>query len=223
MAELSSFDIIGPSMIGPSSSHTAGACRIGNVAYKIAEKSIKSVKFYLHGSFAKTYRGHGTDKALLAGVLGFEADDERIKSVLSLYEEKNIMYEFLEVDLGDVHSNTVKIVITKEDDNVVEVIGSSIGGGNILITRINGLDLEFSGEYYTLIVPHTDKSGIITKVTYILSKYDINIAFMKVYRRSKGKEAFMILELDGRICKDIIKKIEDIEEVNNVYSIDIGL
>ena len=218
--DYSIFDIIGPNMIGPSSSHTAGACKLGRVAYKLAKGDIKRVVFYLHGSFAKTYRGHGTDKALLGGILGFEADDERIIDSYKIAEEKGIEYSFEETDLGDFHPNTVKIQVLGEEHNL-QVVGSSIGGGNIKITEIDGVELEFTGEFPTLIISHSDSPGVIARVTAVLSEQNINVAFMRVYRNNKGKDAFMVIETDNMIEPEIIKHIKDIDKISNAYLVDI--
>lgn len=223
MKEYSIFDVVGPNMIGPSSSHTAGACRIGKAAYKIAGENIKKATFLLHGSFGKTYRGHGTDKALVAGILGFDPDDERIKHSFELAKEKEIEYIFKEEDLGDVHPNTVEILIETNSGGKVQLVGSSIGGGNIKITQVNGLELEFTGEYPTLVISHIDKPGVIAKVTAALEKYNINIAFMRVYRHSKGQNAFMIIEADDDISMEIVKYIKDtIQEVPEAYLVNIN-
>ncbi|MDR5658049.1 L-serine ammonia-lyase, iron-sulfur-dependent subunit beta [Serpentinicella sp. ANB-PHB4] len=221
MKEYSIFDIIGPSMVGPSSSHTAGACKLGKVASKIAEKNIKEVKFLLHGSFAKTYIGHGTDKALLAGVLGFDTDDERIKQAFEIAKIKGVKYCYKEADLGDVHENTVKIIIKKANDETVDLLGSSIGGGSIVVTQINGLELEFTGEYTTLIISHQDRPGVISKVSTILSDFHVNIAFMRVYRYGKRKNAFMIIETDDGIEASIMKNIKDVEGISKAYLVTI--
>ncbi len=223
MKEFSIFDVVGPNMIGPSSSHTAGACRIGKAAYKMAAGDIKKVVFLLHGSFAKTYRGHGTDKALVGGVLGFDPDDERIKDSFDLAKKQGIEFTFQEEDLGDVHSNTVKIIVEKGNGDKIDLIGSSIGGGNIIVTEINGLTIEFTGEYDTLIISHVDKPGVIAKVTAVLALYDINIAFMRVYRHSKGQNAFMVIETDDKISPDIVTYIKKtIPEVPQAYLVNIN-
>lgn len=219
MKNYSAFDILGPIMIGPSSSHTAGAVRIGYAARKIAGGNIKSVKFLLHGSFAKTYKGHGTDKALIGGVLGMMPDDERIRDSFEHAKASGIDVCFEEVEFENTHPNTVKIIIALDDGSVKEVVGSSIGGGNILITEINGLSLEFTGEYPTLIVRHIDTPGVIAKVCASLSLYDINIAYMKVFRNKKGDDAFMIVETDMEIEEEVIKYISKIKEVIKVYLI----
>lgn len=217
MKDFSLFDIIGPSMIGPSSSHTAGATRLGKVAYRIACKEIQSVEFLLHGSFAKTYKGHGTDKALLGGILGFNPDDERIRDSFRLAKENNITFSFKEADLGEVHPNTVKIIVTKPNNEKVELLGSSTGGGNIIVCQINGLDLEFTGVYTTLIISHKDKPGVVAKVTTILAENNINIAYMRVYRYGRGENAFMIIETDDSIEKVVMNYINEVNGISKTY------
>ncbi|WP_427338879.1 L-serine ammonia-lyase, iron-sulfur-dependent subunit beta [Caloranaerobacter sp. DY30410] len=219
MKNYSTFDILGPIMIGPSSSHTAGAARLGKVAMEIAGNDFEAVTFYLHGSFAKTYKGHGTDRALVAGVLGMEPYDERLKNSLNIAKEKGIKIRFVETDLGYEHPNTVKIVFYMKDGRKIDVTGSSIGGGSIIITNINGYNVEFSGMYPTLVIKHIDKKGIISKVTTVLAKHDINIATMKVNRKTKGKEASMIIETDHEINPIVIEELQNIKEITNVKAI----
>lgn len=221
MSELSVFDVLGPKMIGPSSSHTAGACRIGKVANKMTKGKIVSAKFFLHGSFSKTYRGHGTDRALVGGLLGFDPDDQRIVYSFDLAREQGVSYEFIETDLGDVHTNSVMIRVENHEGESVYVTGASIGGGNVVITEINGLKIRFTGEYFTLVVPHFDRPGIIAKVTARLASNTVNIAFMRVYRHEKGQEAFMIIESDEIIDQDSIDEIKWIDGVTDAYSINI--
>ncbi|WP_069649715.1 L-serine ammonia-lyase, iron-sulfur-dependent subunit beta [Caloranaerobacter ferrireducens] len=219
MKNYSTFDILGPIMIGPSSSHTAGAARLGKVAMEIAGNDFETVTFYLHGSFAKTYKGHGTDRALVAGILGMEPYDERLRNSLNIAKEKGIKIRFVETDLGYEHPNTVKIVFYMKDGGKVDVTGSSIGGGSIVITNINGYNVEFSGMYPTLVIKHIDKKGIISKVTTVLAKHDINIATMKVNRKTKGKEASMIIETDHKINSIVIEELQNIKEIINVKAI----
>ncbi|WP_026475722.1 L-serine ammonia-lyase, iron-sulfur-dependent subunit beta [Alkaliphilus transvaalensis] len=222
MKDFSIFEIVGPNMIGPSSSHTAGACKLGFVAHKLAKGDVEAVTFLLHGSFAKTYKGHGTDKALLGGILGFEADDERIRDSFELADAKGLKYQFIEADLGDnLHPNTVRINITKSNQEEMTVLGASIGGGNIKITEIDGVKLMFTGEYSTLIIPHDDKPGIVGRVTSILGEHEINIAFMKVYRHHKGKNAFMIIETDSELNREMVEDIKGIDYVTNVFIVSI--
>jgi L-serine dehydratase len=216
MKNYSVFDILGPVMIGPSSSHTAGAARLGKVARGIAGEDFTGVTFYLHGSFAKTYRGHGTDRALAAGILGMETDDERLRDSLRIANELNINIEFIEADLGDMHPNTVKMVFHKNDGNTMEITGSSIGGGNIIITEINGDAVEFTGANPTVIVKQADVSGVISSVTAIIAGYGLNIASMHVTRKVKGKNALTIIEVDGQVTDDIIKKISGIDNILSV-------
>ncbi|SHJ69677.1 L-serine ammonia-lyase, iron-sulfur-dependent subunit beta [Paramaledivibacter caminithermalis] len=220
MKNYSAFEIIGPKMIGPSSSHTAGAARLGRIAGKIANYDIKKVKFILHGSFSKTYKGHGTDRALMAGILGMRESDEELKNSLKIAEEKGIDFEFIEDDLGEVHPNTVKFHIEKSNGEEIQLIGSSIGGGNIKIIEINGLRLEFTGQYPTIITRHLDYPGIIAKITKILAYYKINIAFMSVYRQDKGQDAFMVIETDNKLEPKLIEYMKNsIEDIKNIYLI----
>lgn len=220
MKNYSAFEIIGPKMIGPSSSHTAGAARLGKIAGKLVNYDVKKVKFILHGSFAKTYRGHGTDRALMAGILGMKESDEELKDSLRIAKEKSIDYEFIEDDLGEVHPNTVKFMIEKSDGSQIELMGSSIGGGNIKVIELNGLRLEFTGQYPTLITRHLDHPGIISKITKILAYYKINIAFMSVYRQDKGQDAFMVIESDNKLEPKLVEYIKkSIEEIKNIYLI----
>ncbi|MBE6051030.1 MAG: L-serine ammonia-lyase, iron-sulfur-dependent, subunit beta [Clostridium sp.] len=213
------FDILGPIMVGPSSSHTAGAARLGKVARSIASGDFKSVKFLLHGSFAKTYKGHGTDRALVAGILGMEPSDVRLRDSLNIAKEMGLQIVFEEADLGDVHPNTVKFLIDNKEGEHFEVMGSSIGGGSIIITEVNGNKMEFTGDYPTLIISHQDIPGIVSKVSAILYFEGINIAFMKVFRSQKGKDATMVFEVDCKIDKNIIKEIENINHINRVINI----
>ena len=213
------FDILGPIMIGPSSSHTAGAARLGKIARSIAGEDIAEVTFMLHGSFAKTYRGHGTDRALVAGILGMEPSDERLRNSLDIAKEKNIKFLFKEADLGDVHPNTVKFIMRTVNDNYCEVMGSSVGGGSIQIIEVNDNEVDFTGIYETLIVTHKDVPGVINSVTSILYSENINVAFMRVFRNHKGQEATMIFEMDNRVNDEIIENIKNLELVYNVISI----
>ncbi len=215
------FDVLGPVMIGPSSSHTAGAEKLGRAARSIAEENIKSVVFYLHGSFAKTYRGHGTDRALVAGILGMEPDDERIKDSFKIAENAGIDVRFVESDLGDVHPNTVRIEITTTDGTLVNVTGSSIGGGNIVVTNINGDTVEFSGEYPVILVKHFDKRGMISKITFALALGNINIATLKVGRTMKGDIATTVIETDNKVSKDVVKELQALDGVLNVKAINL--
>ncbi|QAA34628.1 L-serine ammonia-lyase, iron-sulfur-dependent subunit beta [Clostridium manihotivorum] len=219
MKKYGAFDIIGPIMIGPSSSHTAGAARLGKVAAAIAGDSIKEVTFLLHGSFSKTYKGHGTDRALVAGILGMEPSDVRLRESIEIAKEKGIKIEFKEKYLGDVHPNTVKFVIKDNQDNISEITGSSIGGGSIVITEVNGQEVNFTGEYPTVIISHRDVPGAVSKVSAILYNNNVNIAFMSVFRTKKGKTATMIFEVDSLLNEVVINEIKKVEAVDRVIKI----
>ena len=210
------FDVIGPIMVGPSSSHTAGANRIGNMARSIFGKDVKKAEFYLHGSFYKTRKGHGTDRALLAGVMGIAHDNVRIRDAFSTADKKGIEYAFYKSDLGEVHPNSVKIVMYDSEGVHQEIIGSSVGGGKIIITKINSTDVEIDGEYSSLITKHIDKPGVIAKITRALADYKINIAFMKVFRDSKGDVARLVIQVDEDISKEILDAIEAYDEVMEI-------
>lgn len=219
MKDYGVFDVIGPVMIGPSSSHTAGAARLGKVARAIAGGDIKSVEFFLHGSFAKTYKGHGTDRALVAGILGMEPSDERLRDSIKIAEDRGMKIEFKPADFGNAHPNTVKFIMENEDGERCEVMGSSIGGGNIQITEVNGQQVTFTGAYPTLIVSHRDVPGVVSKVTALLYEMKINIAFMNVFRSQKGKSATMVFQCDNKIHDNLTQAIKDIKEVENIISI----
>lgn len=220
MSNISVFDIMGPVMIGPSSSHTAGAERLGKAARTIGGSEIKAADFYLHGSFAKTYKGHGTDRALVAGILGMETDDENIKESFQLAEAQGIKIQFHEVDLGEVHPNTVRIALTKTDGTQVTVTGSSIGGGNIMITNIDGDDVEFTGKFPVVIIRHRDKPGMLSKISLIIALYGINIATLKVGRQTKGQTATTVIESDNVIPDEAVEEIQRIDSVSSVRSLD---
>jgi len=213
------FDIIGPVMIGPSSSHTAGAVRLGLIARKILGEEVVAAKINLHGSFARTYKGHGTDRALLAGIMGFSAADERIKAALQIAKESGLTYQFCPVNLGEAHPNTAVLYLTGASGRSTRVIGASVGGGNVLISNIDGYDVELTGQYPALITIHRDCPGIITKVTSVLARHEVNIAFMRVSRRSRGAEALMILETDDVLTDEVIEECKQVRDVQDAFSI----
>lgn len=214
------FEIIGPIMIGPSSSHTAGAVRIGRIAREILGKKPIRAMILFHGSFAETYRGHGSDKAVVGGILGFSTDDLRIRNALEIAEKEGLKIEFKTVDLGEeYHPNTIKIILENSNGLKIWIIGSSIGGGNIIVTEVNGFEADISGDYHALITIHDDKPGMIAKITSILAKNEINIARMKVSRIRKGALAFSSLEVDQEIPREVVKEIEKIIGVNLVRAL----
>lgn len=204
MENYSVFDIIGPRMTGPSSSHTAGAVRLGYIARRIIGADIAEAVFTLYGSFAETGRGHGTDKALIAGIMGCMPDDPRISSAYKLAREAGVRVEIVLSDEPADHPNTVRI--DAEDVNGVrtQVVGRSVGGGNILITEINGLEVEVTGDYPTLIIQHHDVPGVISDVSRVLAQLNVNIAYMKVFRHGRGDtDAYMCIETDNPLTEDM--------------------
>lgn len=219
MANIGIFDVLGPIMIGPSSSHTAAAARLGKIARTIVNKPIKDVTFLLHGSFKETYKGHGTDRALVAGILGMMPDDERLRDALLIAEKEGLEVHFLPADLGQVHPNTVKILMTDCDDINWEVLGSSIGGGLVEIYEINGNKVKITGEYPTIITCHDDIPGTVSKVSTLFYDNDINIAHMTLVRSQKGKDATMTFEVDNNVSEELIAAIKAVEGVNRVILI----
>lgn len=219
MANIGIFDVLGPIMIGPSSSHTAGAARLGKIARTIVNKPIKDVTFLLHGSFKETYKGHGTDRALVADILGMMPDDERLRDALLIAEKEGLEVHFLPADLGQVHPNTVKILMTDCDDINWEVLGSSIGGGLVEIYEINGNKVKITGEYPTIITCHDDIPGTVSKVSTLFYDNDINIAHMTLVRSQKGKDATMTFEVDNNVSEELIAAIKAVEGVNRVILI----
>lgn len=212
------FDIIGPIMIGPSSSHTAGAARIGRVARSLFEREPKWANIHLYGSFAKTHKGHGTDEAIVGGILDFETDDENIICSLEIAKERGIEIQFIEEEMEAEHPNTAKIIMGDELGQI-EVTGISIGGGNIEIVGLNGYELHISGEHSAIIVLHHDRFGVIANVTNLLSKNRINIGLMEVARKEKGKVSLMTIEVDHNISDELMKELSNIENVVNVTRI----
>lgn len=212
------FDIIGPVMIGPSSSHTAGAARIGLVARQIFQKEPTWVSFHLYGSFAKTYLGHGTDVALIGGVLGFDTFDKRITESKEIAMKKGISFSFHEEEAQMDHPNTVLIRLGDEEQQI-EVLGTSIGGGKIVINELNGFALRLSGNHSAMLVTHNDRFGTIAAVCSVLAKYQINIGHMEVSRKDVGQEALMVIEVDQNITDEVVKEVEAQKHVIKVIKI----
>lgn len=213
------FDIIGPIMIGPSSSHTAGAVRLGRVAWKILGDRAVKAEIQLSGSFAQTYRGHGTDKALVAGIMGMHSDDERIRCSLQLAEEAGLSVSFQEVQLPGTHPNTARIALTGERGGQAVVQGASVGGGNILVTEINGLAVSFTGQYNTILVLHRDKPGAIAAVTQFMAESGVNIGNFRLARPQKGGEAMMTIEVDGDVTDNLMDRLRALEPVQQAVLI----
>ena len=216
MAKSNVFDLLGPIMVGPSSSHTAGAVRLGAMATRILGEEPIQGTLLLHGSFAKTGKGHGTDLALVAGLLGMAPDDERIPRSAMIAQECGLNLSFQTADLGDVHPNTVKFDLLGKKGGHVVVVGSSIGGGSIVIREINDFHVEIRGDYPTLVILHQDLPGVVAQVTLLLATAQINIARMLVSREKRGAQALMVLETDQMIddtVLDLMKKLPRIYQV----------
>ena len=212
------FDIIGPVMIGPSSSHTAGAVRLGRVVNKLIDnRPLRKVEITLSGSFAQTYKGHGTDRALLAGIMGYHSYSPEIRDALAIARERGIAYEFIKEDIKDAHPNTARIHYFLKDGGEGEMQGASVGGGNILVNQIDGMKVEFNGENTTILVMHRDKPGVIAAVTQLMHwEYaDLNICSFHLSRQRKGGDAIMTIEIDGQPPEMLISAIRSIENVTN--------
>ena len=218
---ISVFDVIGPVMIGPSSSHTAGAARLSKVARNIVAKPFSHVSFGLHGSFAKTYKGHGTDCALVAGILGFDEDDERLADAFSIAKERGITFEFYEIDIEGMHENTVMMTFFLDDNSKCVVTGSSIGGAQIIIRKINYFEVEFTAQSSTLIIQQLDRKGVISEVSKKLAQHNINIGIMKLSRTAKGEKALWIIETDDNISNDLVNEIQNINNILSVKAINV--
>ncbi len=199
------FDILGPIMVGPSSSHTAGAVRIGFVSRQLLAEPVKDAAIYLHGSFLKTAQGHGTDRAIVAGLLGMDPDDIRIPDSFLYAEKVGMHFAFHPIILKEVHPNTCQLVLTGRSGQKLTIIASSLGGGIIKICKIDGLDANFGGDYPTLVIHNDDKPGHVTEVSMMLAKNEINIATMQLYRDIRGGRAVMIIECDQEVPSAGIK------------------
>ncbi|MBZ5749833.1 MULTISPECIES: L-serine ammonia-lyase, iron-sulfur-dependent subunit beta [Metabacillus] len=213
------FDIIGPVMIGPSSSHTAGAARIGRVARTLFDREPKWASISLYGSFAQTYRGHGTDVAIVGGLLDFDTFDERIKTSLEIAKKNGMKLTFIEEDAVVEHPNTARLIIG-DDYGQLELVGISIGGGKIEITELNGFELKLSGNHPAILVVHNDRFGAIAAVANIFAKYAINIGQMNVARKDVGQMALMTIETDQNISKEVIEELKTLPNILQVTKID---
>ncbi|TWE08867.1 L-serine ammonia-lyase [Neobacillus bataviensis] len=212
------FDIIGPVMIGPSSSHTAGAARIGRVARSLFGREPKWANISLYGSFAKTYKGHGTDVAIVGGLLDFDTDDTRIIHAIDLAKQKGMKLRFIEEDAVTDHPNTARIIIGDQNGEL-ELVGISIGGGKIEIIELNGFELKLSGNHPAILVVHNDRFGAIASVAQILAKYELNIGHMEVARKDVGKMALMTIEVDQNIDNKILTELEQLPNILKVTKI----
>lgn len=195
---VSLLDIIGPVMVGPSSSHTAGACRLGLLARGLVGGTPDRARIELHGSFARTGEGHGTDKAVVGGLMGFRPDDERLRTALDIAEREGLDYRFEKTTLGEegeVHPNTVRFTLERGDRKSV-MTGSSLGAGRVVVSEIDGYPVEVTGSYHTILLVAEDMKGSIAAIATVLSAFSLNIATLRVSRRQRGGDAFMVWEID---------------------------
>ena len=211
------FDIVGPVMVGPSSSHTAGAVRIGRIGWRLLNEPVAKAEIYLHGSFLATGKGHGTDRALVAGLLGLTADDGRIPDSFALAKERGMEYSFAGIELRDAHPNSVLMKLTGAKGRRLEVIAASLGGGRIRVCEIDGLEANFCGDYPTLIVRNQDQPGHVAEVTSMLSHKSVNIATMQLYRDKRGGSAVLVVECDKEVPKEGIRWLEKLEEMSDQF------
>ncbi|HWT75397.1 MAG TPA: L-serine ammonia-lyase, iron-sulfur-dependent subunit beta [Mobilitalea sp.] len=210
------FDIMGPIMVGPSSSHTAGAVKIGFTARRLFNEEITFADLYLHGSFLATGKGHGTDKALIAGLLGMKPDDERIPDSFAYAEKQGLAYLISGIELRNAHPNSVLMKLQGKQGGNLELVASSIGGGQIMINKIDGTDADICACYPTLIVQNIDQPGHVSQVTSILGKNSVNIATMRINRDKRGGHAVMIIECDQEVpagALDLLRKAEGVTKV----------
>lgn len=202
------FDIIGPVMIGPSSSHTAGAARIGRLAREILADEVTAADVTLYGSFAETGRGHGTDKALAAGILGYPPSSDKIRNAFDVARKQGVPlhFSFSDEDMG--HPNVARVKLLGKHGTHADVVGRSLGGGRVLITEIDGYPVEVTGEEYTLMTHHRDVPGVVAEVCRVLAAHRVNISNMRVFRKSRGDDAVMLIHTDGKISEDVQREIE---------------
>ena len=216
------FDVIGPIMVGPSSSHTSGAATIAWMTRQIFTGKPVSADITFYRSFADTFRGHGTDRAVVGGLLGFRSDDERIRNAFELAKEAGLAVNIkADRDAETPHPNTVDILLVGDDGHTLFVRGESLGGGRVRITRLNNIDVEFTGEYSTLIVDHLDKTGTLAFITSVLAKHKINIAFMKLFREDRGQKAVTVIESDDYIPNELMEELLVFPTIKHVELIEL--
>jgi L-serine dehydratase len=221
MSSDSLFDIMGPVMIGPSSSHTAGAVRLGLLARCIAGQTILKADFHLYNSFAKTYQGHGTDRGLIAGLLGHSVDSDAIRDAFTLAKDAKLDVQFIpHPDTPSLPPNTVHFVLTLGNSERLSIMGHSVGGGKVYVSKVNDYHLVLKGDYPTLVMFYKDKPGMIWQVTKHIAEADINIASLVCSRQDKGQEAFMAICLDSLLPQERVDAIQAIPEVYYVRNVD---
>lgn len=201
------FDILGPVMVGPSSSHTAGAVRIGLAAKKLLGSVPAKADITLSGSFAATGVGHGTDRALIAGLLGMDTDDIRIPDSFSLAKDQGLDFTFNNENIREAHPNTALLFISDTSGRNLEIQASSLGGGRIMINKLDGIEVNVTGERPALIVHNIDQPGHVAAVTTMLCRQEINIATMNLYRDKRGGYAVMVIEMDQNITENLLEEL----------------
>ncbi len=218
---VSLLDIIGPVMVGPSSSHTAGACRLGLIARNLVGGTPQRARIELHGSFARTGEGHGTDKAIAGGLMGFKPDDERIRQALEIADREGLAYAFEKTKLGedDIHPNSVRITVERGDRKAV-MFGSSLGAGRILVSEIDGFPVEVHGNYHTIVLVAEDVKGSVARIATILADDGVNIATLRLTRKERGGDAFMVIELDEAPEEKVRDDIRSLPWVRWAYRLD---
>lgn len=210
------FDILGPVMVGPSSSHTAGAARIGLMARTLLGGEPVKAAIHLHGSFAETGTGHGTDKALVGGLLGMKPDDLRIPYAFTEADKAGMAFTIDKVDLRDAHPNTAVIEVTNQEGKTLRIQASSLGGGRIEVNKLDGVDVSFSGAFNTLVVRNQDAYGVVASVTNILSQVHINVANMSVNRSKRGGEMLMVIETDQHLKPSLVEFLKELPGILSV-------
>ena len=219
---VSLLDIIGPVMVGPSSSHTAGACRLGLLARCLVGGTPERARIELHGSFARTGEGHGTDKAIVGGLMGFRPDDERIRTALEISEREGLDYRFEKTKLGEeseVHPNTARITVERGGRSAT-MVGSSLGAGRVLVTEIDGYPVEVTGNLHTIVLVAEDIRGSVARIAGLLADHALNIATLKLTRKERGGDAFMVIEIDEEPGLDVRDKIRDLSWVRWAFRLD---
>ncbi len=217
---VSLLDIIGPVMVGPSSSHTAGACRLGLLARCLVGGTPDKARLELHGSFARTGEGHGTDKALAAGLMGFRPDDERIRTALEIAEREGLQYRFEKTTLGEeLHPNTVRLTVERGQHSHV-MVGSSLGAGRVFVTEIDGYPVEVHGNSHTIVLLAEDVKGSIARIAAILADGNCNIATLRLTRKERGGDAFMVIEVDEEPGENVRNDIRKLSWVRWTHRLD---
>ena len=217
---VSLLDIIGPVMVGPSSSHTAGACRLGLLARCLVGGTPQSAKIELHGSFARTGEGHGTDKAIVAGLMGFRPDDDRIRTALEIADKEGLDFRFEKTTLDDdAHPNSVRMTLDRDDRHAV-MTGASLGAGRVLVSDIDGYPVEVTGNYNTIVLVAEDIPGSVARIATLLANHRLNIATLRLTRQQRGGDAFMVIEIDDEPGPEVRDEIRSLPWVRWAFRLD---